>query len=496
MDIRELNDQEQARREKLAKYEELGVDPFGQAYKVSHHISDIREICGKKTPKGIEKLHLEVSVAGRIMAIRRMGKASFINIQDKTGNIQSYIGIDVVGKKAYDIFRLADIGDIVGVKGRVMTTRTGELTIRAEKYTHLTKCLHPLPEKFHGLTDVEERSRRRYLDLIVNDESRKIAFARPATVRSIQKFLDKQGFVEVETSILNPILGGAAARPFITHHNTLDKDFYLRIATELNLKRLIVGGMERVYEIGRLFRNEGMDASHNPEFTSIEIYQAYTDLRGIGALTEKMIRQAAKDVTGSALVKYQDKVIDFKSPFRWISMNDLVKEKTGVDFINDIHSFEEAKAVADRFEIHLDKFKNTIGYVMNEIFEEICQDELIQPTFVYQYPIEVSPLTKKDKKDPRFTQRFELFVNGRELANAYTELNDPLDQRERFEAQAKAKANGDDEACEIDEDFVQALEYGMAPTGGVGMGIDRLVMLLTNQTQVREVILFPTMRDK
>ena len=302
MDNRELNDQEQVRREKLAKYEEMGIDPFGQAYKVSHHVSDIRAICGKKSPKGIERLHLEVSVAGRIMAIRRMGKASFINIQDKTGNIQSYIGIDVVGKKAYDLFRLADIGDIVGVKGRVMTTRTGELTIRAEKYTHLTKCLHPLPEKFHGLTDVEERSRRRYLDLIVNDESRKVAFARPATVRSIQRFLDNQGFVEVETSILNPILGGAAARPFVTHHNTLDKDFYLRIATELNLKRLIVGGMERVYEIGRLFRNEGMDASHNPEFTSIEIYQDYTDLRGIGALTEKMIRQAATDVTGSALV--------------------------------------------------------------------------------------------------------------------------------------------------------------------------------------------------
>lgn len=495
MDVRELNDQEQARREKLPKYVEMGIDPFGHKYQVSHHVSDIRELCKNKTAEKLDKMNLIVSVAGRIMAIRRMGKASFINIQDKTGNIQSYIGIDVVGKKSYDLFRLADIGDIVGVKGRVMMTRTGELTIRAEKYTHLTKCLHPLPEKFHGLTDVEERSRRRYLDLIVNDESRNVAFARPKTIRSIQNFLDKQGFVEVETSILNPILGGAAARPFVTHHNTLDKDFYLRIATELNLKRLIVGGMERVYEIGRLFRNEGMDASHNPEFTSIEIYQAYTDLKGIGALTEKMIRQAAKDVTGSAIIQYGDKQIDFKSPFKWISMNDLVKEKTGVDFIKDIHSFEEAKAVADKFEVHLDKFKNTIGYVLNEIFEEVCQDDLIQPTFVYQYPIEVSPLTKKDK-DPRFTQRFELFVNGKELANAYTELNDPIDQRERFEAQAKAKSLGDDEACTIDEDFVEALEYGMAPTGGVGMGIDRLVMLLTNQPQIREVILFPTMRDK
>lgn len=494
MEVKELNDQEQVRREKLAKYQEMGIDPFGKAYKVSHHVADIRKICGKKSAKSLDKMNLVVSVAGRIKAIRRMGKASFINIQDKTGNIQSYIGIDVVGKKAYDVFRLADIGDIVGVKGRVMMTRTGELTIRAEKYTHLTKCLHPLPEKFHGLTDVEERSRRRYLDLIMNEEARKVAFARPAIIRSIQHFLDAQDFVEVETSILNPILGGASARPFVTHHNTLDKEFYLRIATELNLKRLIVGGMERVYEIGRLFRNEGMDGSHNPEFTTIEIYQAYTDLYGIGALTEKMIRNAAKEVTGSAIVKYGDKEIDFKSPFKWISMNQLVLEKTGIDF-SKIETFEEAKKLADEHNIHLDNFKNTVGYVLNEFFEELCQDDLIQPTFVYCYPIEVSPLTKKGK-DPRFTERFELFVNGKELANAYTELNDPIDQRERFEAQLKAKALGDDEASDMDVDFVEALEYGMAPTGGVGMGIDRLTMLLTNQPQIREVILFPTMRDK
>ena len=489
-----LNDQEQVRREKLDKYRELGVDPFGKAYKVTHHVKDIRKLCEKKSAASLDKMNLIVSVAGRIMAIRRMGKASFVNIQDKTGNIQGYIGIDVVGKKSYEVFRLADIGDIVGLKGRVMMTRTGELTIRVEKYTHLTKCLHPLPEKFHGLTDVEERSRRRYLDLIVNDDSRKVAFARPKIVREIQHFLDENDFVEVETSILNPILGGASARPFVTHHNTLDKDFYLRIATELNLKRLIVGGMERVYEIGRLFRNEGMDASHNPEFTSIEIYQAYSDLRGIGALTERMIRKVAKNVTGSAIVNYQGVDIDFKSPFRWISMNDLIKEKTGIDFAS-ITSFEEAKALADKYEIHLDKFKNTVGYVMNEFFEELCQDELIQPTFVYSYPIEVSPLTKKGK-DPRFTERFELFVNGRELANAYSELNDPIDQRQRFIDQLKAKELGDDEASEMDVDFVEALEYGMAPTGGVGMGIDRLVMLLTNQPQIREVILFPTMRDR
>lgn len=490
----ELNDQEQVRREKLSKYVELGIDPFGQAYKVTHHVSDIRALCEKKSDRALEKMNLIVSVAGRIMAIRRMGKASFINLQDKTGNIQSFIGINIIGEKAYNLFKLADIGDIVGIKGRVMKTKTGELTIRCAKYTHLTKCLHPLPEKYHGLTDVEERSRKRYLDLMVNDESRKIAFARPKIIRSIQEYLDKEGFVEVETSILSPILGGAAARPFITHHNTLDRDFYLRIATELNLKRLLVGGMERVYEIGRLFRNEGMDATHNPEFTSIEIYQAYSDLKGIGGLIEKIIRKVAKDVTGSAIVPYQDKVIDFKSPFKWISMNDLIKEKTGIDFAS-ITDFNEAKKIADEKGVHLDKFKNTVGHVMNEFFEEFCQDDLIQPTFVYSYPIEVSPLTKKGK-DPRYTERFELFVNGKELANAYTELNDPIDQKERFLAQLKAKELGDEEASEMDNDFVEALEYGMPPTGGIGMGIDRLVMLLTNQTQVREVILFPMMRDR
>ena len=490
----ELTDQEQFRREKLAKYKEMGVEPFGQAYKVTHHVSDIRQLCEKKSDRALERMNLEVSIAGRIMAIRRMGKASFVNIQDKTGNIQSFIGINVIGEKAYNLFKLADIGDIIGIKGRVMKTKTGELTIRCAKYTHLTKCLHPLPEKYHGLTDVEERSRKRYLDLMVNDEARKIAFARPKVVRSIQEYLDKEGFVEVETSVLSPILGGAAARPFITHHNTLDKDFYLRIATELNLKRLIVGGMERVYEIGRLFRNEGMDATHNPEFTSIEVYQAYTDLQGMRRLAEKMIRKAAKDVTGSMIVQYQDKVLDFKSPFKWISMNDLIKEKCGIDFAS-ITDFNEAKKLADEKGVHLDKFKNTVGHVMNEFFEEFCQDDLIQPTFVYSYPIEVSPLTKKGK-DPRFTERFELFVNGKELANAYSELNDPIDQKERFLAQIKAKELGDEEASEMDNDFVEALEYGMAPTGGIGMGIDRLVMLLTNQTQVREVILFPMMRDK
>ena len=494
MDMKELNDQDIARLEKLPKYRELGIDPFGQRYEVSHHVDEIRNACKDKDAVAIDELNLFVSVAGRIKAIRRMGKASFMNVQDKTGNIQVYMGIDVVGPESYDLFKLADVGDIVGVYGRIMMTRMGELTIRAEKYTHLTKCLHPLPEKFHGLTDIEERSRRRYLDLIMNEEARKVAFARPKIIRSMQEGLDAEGFTEVETSILAQTLGGAAARPFITHHNTLDRDFYLRIALEINLKKLLVGGMERVYEINRVFRNEGMDSNHNPEFTMFELYQAYTDLKGMGDLIEKLIRKAAKDVVGNEVINYQGIEIDFASPFKWVSMNDLIKEKCGIDF-EKINSFDEAKKLADEHHVKLDKFKNTVGYIMNEFFEEFCQADLIQPTFVYRYPIEVSPLTKKDV-DPRFVQRFELFVNGKELANAYTELNDPIDQRERFEAQLKAKDLGDAEANEMDEDFVEALEYGMPPAGGIGMGVDRLVMLLTNQSSIREVILFPTMRDR
>jgi len=489
-----LNDQELVRREKLGKYSEFHVDPFGKAFKTNSNSAEIKNLYTKKSDKALERIKPYVTVAGRIKALRRMGKASFMNIQDKYGNIQVYMGIDVVGKKAYELFKLADIGDIVGVTGRIMKTRMGELTIRAEKYTHLTKCLHPLPEKFHGLVDVEERSRKRYLDLIMNDESKSVAFARPKLIRSIQSYLDNQGYVEVETAVLSPILGGANARPFVAHMNALDRDFYLRIATELNLKRLLVGGMEKVYEIGRLFRNEGMDASHNPEFTTIEAYEAYSDLQGMRKLAEGMIRKAAKDVTGSDIVTYQDKTIDFHKPFRWVSMADLILEKTGIDF-RKIYDFNEAKKLADEKGIKLEKHKNTVGHVMNEFFEEFCESELIQPTFVYSYPIEVSPLTKKGK-DPRFTERFELFVNGRELANAYTELNDPLDQKERFLAQLKAKELGDDEANEMDYDFLEALEYGMPPAGGIGMGIDRLVMLLTNQDNIREVILFPMMKDR
>ena len=488
-----LNDQQLARRAKLDKYKEMNVDPFGRSYKVTHSFQQIRELCNKKTPNGIQKMNLTVSVAGRIMAIRKMGKASFFNLQDKSGRMQFYIGINDVGVKNYELFKMEDIGDIVGVKGIVMTTRTGELTVKVLKLTHLCKSLNPLPEKFHGLTDVEERYRHRYVDLIMNEEAKRVAFLRPKIIRSIQEYLDNQGYVEVETSVLSPILGGANARPFITHHNALDKDFYLRIATELPLKKLLVGGMERVYEIGRLFRNEGMDTTHNPEFTTIELYQAYGDLKSMRHIAEKMIRFVAKKVLGTTKVQYQDKVLDFSKPFRWISMVDLIKEKVGIDFSKEM-SYEQAKLLADQHHIQLDKFKNSYGYIVNEFFEQLCQDDLIQPTFVYSYPIEVSPLTKKGK-DPRFTERFELFINGKELANAYTELNDPIDQKERFIAQLKAKELGDDEANEMDYDFLNALDYGMPPTGGMGMGIDRLVMLLTNQSSIREVILFPTMRD-
>ncbi len=487
-----LNDQEIVRREKLQKYVDLGVDPFGHKYKVTHHSEDIRKLCKGKSSAAIEKLNQKVSVAGRIMALRRMGKASFITLQDVTGNIQGYISLDTVGEKQYSLFKLADIGDIVGLEGVLMCTKTGEITIKVSKYTFLTKSLHPLPEKYHGLTDLEERTRRRYLDLIMNNEAKTVALTRPKIVRAIQHYLDDRGFTEVETSVLSPILGGANAKPFVTHHNALDKDFYLRIATELNLKRLIVGGLEKVYEIGRLFRNEGMDASHNPEFTSIEIYEAYSDLSGMRELVEGLIKSVNKEIGNPSVIDYQGTGIDLKSKFRYVKMNDLIKDKTGIDF-ESVYDLDEALKYAKQFHIEVDEKKKTVGYIMNEFFETLCAPELIQPTFVYCYPIETSPLTKKST-DPRFVERFELFINGKEMANAYTELNDPIDQRERLRLQAEAKAHGDEEANEMDTDFVEALEYGMPPTGGVGIGIDRLVMLLTNQPTIREVILFPTMK--
>ena len=489
-----LTDQERARREKLAKYEAAGIDPFGQKFERTHYIKDVRAKCEEKTNEELDTEKVYVTIAGRIKFMRKMGKASFMNLQDVTGRIQCYVGIDVVGEETYQIFKMADVGDIVGVYGRVMKTNTGELTVRVEKYTFLTKSLKPLPEKFHGLTDVEERYRHRYVDLIMNDESRRIALARPKIIRTIQAYLDGKGFTEVETSVLSPILGGAAARPFVTHHNSLDKDFYLRIATEISLKKLIVGGLERVYEIGRLFRNEGMDTKHNPEFTTFELYQAYGDLQDMRELAEGLLRELAVKVVGSTTIPYGEGTLDLGKPFRWKSMCEVVKEATGIDFEKPM-SYEEAYELAKKHGIKVEKHWNTVGHIINAFFDEKCDPFLQEPTFVHSYPIEVTPLAKKSKKDPRFTERFELFIGGVEYGNAYSELNDPIDQKERLVKQLEAKKLGDEEASEMDEDFLEALEYGMPPTGGIGMGIDRIVMLMTNQQSIREVILFPCMRD-
>jgi lysyl-tRNA synthetase class 2 len=399
-----------------------------------------------------------------------------------------------VGDATYDVFNLADLGDIVGVEGTIFVTKTGEISVKTTKYTHLVKALKPLPEKYHGLVDVEERYRRRYVDLIVNEKSRQIALARSKTIRTIQHTMDQLGFVEFETSILQSTLGGASARPFVTHHNALNQDFYLRIATELPLKRLLVGGLERVYEIGRLFRNEGIDTRHNPEFTTIEAYQAYGDIVDMQYLAETLIRACAKAVSGTTQLPWGDKVIDVENPFRQVHMVDLIKEITGIDFWKPM-TFDEAKALADQHEIHLDQHQHSVGYVINGFFEKYAEKQLIQPTFVFGHPLEISPLAKKSK-DERFTERFELFIDGSEYANAFTELNNPLDQLERFNEQQNNKDLGDKEASDMDQDFLDALEYGMPPAGGIGIGIDRLVMLLTNQPSIREVILFPTLRSK
>ena len=428
-----------------------------------------------------------------------MGKASFFSIQDRDGYIQIYIRKDVVGEEAYNLFKLADIGDIVGIKGTVMVTQSGEITIKCETYTHLTKALRPLPEKFHGLTDVEERYRRRYLDLIMNEDAKRVAMLRPKIIRALQRYFDGEGFIEVETPVLQNIQGGATARPFITHHNALDANFYLRIATELHLKRLIVGGLERVYEIGRLFRNEGMDRTHNPEFTTVELYQAYGDLSSMMDICEGVIRYAATNVIGKELFKNpfneNSELIDISKPFRKVDMCEIIKEKTGVDFKNNHYTIEEATQIAKEHNITVEKHF-TVGHIINAFFEEYCEATLIQPTFLCGHPIEISPLTKKDPKDPRFVQRFELFMGGKEFANAYTELNDPIDQKERFLEQLKEKDNGNQEASEMDVDFVEALEYGMPPCGGIGIGIDRLIIFLTESTSIRDVILFPQMKTR
>ena len=493
MSSRKLTEQEIVRREKAENLRKLGYDPFGNRYDRENFANDIKEKYKDIDHDAFDSMNDTVRVAGRIMFIRKMGKASFFTIKDKTGSIQIYISINDVGEDSYTLFKTADIGDIVGVYGKVMKTKTGEVTIKCLEYTPLVKALRPLPEKFHGLTDIEERYRRRYVDLIMNDDSRRVAFLRPKIVRSIQNFLDHKGFVEVETPVLSTLLTGAAARPFITHHNSQDLDMYLRIALELPLKRLLVGGMEKVYEIGRTFRNEGMDTRHNPEFTMMELYQAYSDLEGMMDLTEEMFVNIAKNVIGKMDYHWYGYDISLQGPWKRISMVEAIKEKTGIDFKKEM-SVEEALDLAKEHKIEVLDHEHNVGHIINLFFEKYVEETLIQPTFLYGHPVEISPLTKKNKDDPRFVDRFELFIGGKEFANAYTELNDPIDQLARFEEQLKEKDLGNVEASDIDMDFVEALEYGMPPAGGIGYGIDRLVMFFTEQESIRDVILFPTMK--
>ena len=492
--MREFSEQELVRREKMNKIRDWGIDPFGHKYDVTDYSLDIKEKYAGLNHEKFEEKNIMVRVAGRIMFIRKMGKASFFSLKDKLGNIQVYISINDIGEEAYSLFKSADIGDIVGVYGKLMLTGTGELTIKCLEYTHLVKALRPLPEKYHGLNDIEERFRRRYVDLIMNDDARRVAFARPKIIRSIQHYLDNLGYVEVETPILGTILGGAAAKPFITHHNALNIDMYLRIALELNLKRLLVGGMDAVYEMGRTFRNEGMDKKHNPEFTMLELYKAFSDLEGMMDICEGIISNCAKELNGTYEVDFLGHHISLKPGFRRVHMVDLIKEATGIDFFQ-VKTLEEAKELAVQNGVLIEEHFG-FGHIVNAFFEKFVEDTIIEPTFVFGHPIEISPLAKKDPNDPRFTQRFELFIAGNEFANAFTELNDPIDQYERFENQLKEKELGNDEANDMDIDFVEALEYGMPPAGGLGMGIDRLVMLLTGSETIREVILFPLMKPR
>ena len=486
-EVQDVHKLMQVRIDKLKELQEQGRDPFEiTVCDVTDHSLDIKNDYDSYEGK-------DVTVAGRMMSKRVMGKASFCSILDLKGSIQAYVARDSVGEEPYAAFKKLDIGDIISVSGKVFKTKTGEISIHAEQVTLLTKSLKPLPEKYHGLTDTDARYRQRYLDLIMNQEVRDTFVKRSKIISEIRRFLDDKGFIEVETPMLVANAGGAAARPFETHYNALNEDVKLRISLELYLKRLIVGGLERVYEIGRVFRNEGLDARHNPEFTLMELYQAYTDYNGMMDLTEEMFRHLAEVVTGSTTVVYEGTEIDLGSPFKRISMIDAVKEQTGIDF-KAVESDEEAKRIAKERGVEYEE-RHKKGDILNLFFDEFCEDKMIQPTFVIDHPIEISPLTKKKPDDPGYVQRFELYIYGREMCNAYSELNDPIDQRERFKAQDALSEAGDEEAQHTDEDFLNALEIGMPPTGGIGYGIDRLVMLLTNSPAIRDVILFPTMKS-
>jgi len=487
-EMEDLSEILKVRRMKLSELQESGKDPFKIIkYDVTHHSKEIHD--------NFEQLEgSQVSVAGRIMSRRGMGKASFCDLQDRDGKIQLYVRIDEIGEEAYEEFKKYDIGDIAGAKGEVFRTHKGEISIKVTSITLLAKSLKPLPEKWHGLKDVDLRYRQRYLDLIINPDVRKTFFTRSRILTEIRRFLDERGFLEVETPILNTIPGGAAARPFITHHNTLDIDLYLRIAPELYLKRLIVGGMEKVYEMGRMFRNEGMSIKHNPEFTMMEVYEAYNDYKGMMELTETLISTVAQKVLGTTKITYQGQEIDLTPPWPRLTMREAVLKYTGVDF-DKVETDEEARRIAR--EMHIEVEGNlTRGEVMNLLFEEKVEENLVQPTFIMDYPVEISPLTKRKPDNPQLTERFELFITGREMANAYSELNDPIDQKQRFIEQVRKREAGDEEANMMDDDFITALEYGMPPTGGLGIGIDRLVMLLTDSYSIRDVLLFPTMKPR
>ena len=477
------------RLEKVAALKEKGIDPFGERYEITHHIKELLDNQEKFIQSGED-----IKIAGRLLAKRGQGKAGFANITDLSGNIQIYSKIDVAGEDSHWLFKKADIGDICGIRGKLFITQKGETTIEVLEYTHLSKSIRPLPEKFHGLTDVELRYRQRYVDLIMNNEVKQTFVLRSKIISALREYLEQQNYLEVETPVLHTIAGGANARPFITHHNALDMDLYMRIALELHLKRLIVGGLEKVFEIGRVFRNEGIDTRHNPEFTMLEVYEAFGDYETMMDLSENMIRYVAEKVLGTTTILYDDDYIDLGKPWKRMSMAESVNLFTGVDYHSDMSDeafAQAAKEAGVEFEDGLSR-----GKILGELFDQKVEPYLIQPTFITDYPVEISPLAKRKKDNPNLTDRFEIFIVGREHGNAFSELNDPMDQRARFEAQMEAKRQGDDEAHPMDEDFLQALEYGLPPTGGLGIGIDRLDMLLTNQPSIRDVLLFPTLKHK
>jgi len=488
LSISQLHQLQQVRREKLEELRQKGIEPFGHRYE--------RDTMCKTILEDFESLEGQtVKIAGRIMSKRRHGKAGFANIADLSGNIQLYFRQDDVGAEKYELFKSLDIGDILGVEGFVFLTQKGEKSVHVKDFSYLAKSLKPLPEKWHGLKDVETRYRQRYVDLIVNPEVKEVFIKRSRIIQALRRYLDSRGFLEVETPMMHPIAGGAAARPFITHHNALDMDLYLRIAPELYLKRLIVGGLERVYEINRNFRNEGIDTRHNPEFTMLELYQAYADYSDMMKLIEDMLCSVLLEINGSTQVEYEGQIIDFAAPWRRITMLEAIKEYTGVDFAA-IKTDEEARLVARQLKIEADLEKASRGEIINEVFEAYVEDKLIQPTFVYGHPVDISPLAKRNPQNPEYTERFELYINSWEIANAFSELNDPIDQKGRFIKQMEKRAGGDAEAHMMDEDYINALEYGMPPTGGMGIGIDRLCMIMTGAASIRDVILFPTLRKR